>query len=191
MNGMKKGRLFILSGPSGVGKGTVRARLFQVVPDLVYSISCTTRKIRDGETDGIQYRFLDLETFESYVGQDLFIEWAKVHGNLYGTLKDDIARVLEKGRDVVLEIDVQGAIQVKDKMPDSVMIFLMPPNFDELRKRLSGRGTEGTDSLNERLQNAATELAFSARYDYSVVNDEVERAAMEIAAIIRKEREKE
>jgi guanylate kinase len=184
---MKRGRLFILSGPSGVGKGTVRARLFERVPGLVYSISCTTRKPREGEIDGVQYRFLDEETFENYVKENLFLEWASVHDHFYGTLLADVERELYRGHHVVLEIDVQGALQVKEKMPDSVMIFLMPPSLEELEKRLASRGTEEKETMKIRLQNASAEVALSARYDYAVVNDKLDRAADELAGIFQME----
>ena len=184
---MKRGRLFILSGPSGVGKGTVRARLFERVSGLVYSISCTTRKPRQGEIDGVQYRFLDEETFECYVKENLFLEWARVHEHFYGTLLADVERELDRGHHVVLEIDVQGALQVKEKMPDSVMIFLMPPSLEELEKRLVSRGTEENETMKIRLQNASAEVALSARYDYAVVNDQVDRAADELTGIFQME----
>ncbi|NLI96019.1 MAG: guanylate kinase [Synergistaceae bacterium] len=184
---MKRGRLFILSGPSGVGKGTVRARLFQKIPNLVYSVSCTTRPPREGETEGIQYRFLDAETFRNLAQDGRFLEWASVHGHLYGTLLDDVERQLEKGNSVVLEIDVQGALQVKERVPESVMIFILPPSFQELEKRLASRGTEAKEEFETRLRNASSEIALSKRYDYAVVNDQVERAASELAEIIKKE----
>jgi len=184
---MKRGKLFILSGPSGVGKGTVRARLFEMVPGLVYSISCTTRKPRQGETDGVQYRFLDAETFKSYAREGMFLEWARVHDHFYGTLRADVEGELGDGHHVVLEIDVQGALQVKEKIPDSIMVFLMPPNLEELEKRLAGRATEENEALRTRIRNASAELALSARYDYAVVNDQVDRAASELADIFKKE----
>jgi guanylate kinase len=165
----------------------VRARLFERVSGLVYSISCTTRKPREGEVDGVQYRFLDEETFESHVKENLFLEWARVHDHFYGTLLADVERELDQGHHVVLEIDVQGALQVKEKMPDSVMVFLMPPSLEELEKRLVARGTEQKETRKIRLQNASAEVALSARYDYAVVNDQVERAAGELADIFQKE----
>ena len=187
---MKRGRLFILSGPSGVGKGTVRARLFERVSGLVYSISCTTRKPREGETDGIQYRFLDEPTFTSYTREGYFLEWARVHDHLYGTLREDVERELERGNHVVLEIDVQGALQVKEKMPDSIMVFLMPPSLEELKKRLARRGTEEAETMKVRLENASSELALSVRYDYAVVNDRIDRAVSELTEIFKREIEK-
>lgn len=184
---MKRGRLFILSGPSGVGKGTVRARLFEKIPGLVYSISCTTRSPREGEIDGVHYRFIDDAAFDSFVREGRFLEWARVHENRYGTLRADVKNQLSEGRSVVLEIDVQGALQVKRKMPESVMIFIMPPSMRELEERLSGRGTEETEMLRIRLRNAESELALSGQYDYAVVNDQVERAANELAEIFMNE----
>lgn len=184
---MKKGRLFILSGPSGVGKGTLRRVLFEKVPGLSYSISCTTRKPREGEIDGVQYRFLDETVFESYISAGKFLEWARVHGHLYGTLRSDVETELEKGRHVVLEIDVQGALQVKEKFPGSIMVFVVPPDLEELEKRLSGRGTEKSETLKTRLRNAKEEIAFSRSYDYVVVNDKIERAASELTEIFRSE----
>lgn len=184
---MKRGRLFILSGPSGVGKGTVRARLFEKIPGLVYSISCTTRSPREGEIDGVHYRFIDDAAFDSFVREGRFLEWARVHENRYGTLRADVENQLSEGRSVVLEIDVQGALQVKRKMPESVMIFIMPPSLRELEERLSGRGTEETEMVRIRLRNAESELALSGQYDYAVVNDQVERAANELAEIFMNE----
>lgn len=184
---MKKGRLFILSGPSGVGKGTLRHVLFEKIPGLSYSISCTTRKPREGEIDGVQYRFLDETEFESYISAGKFLEWARVHGHLYGTLRSDVETELEKGRHVVLEIDVQGALQVKEKFPDSIMVFVVPPDLEELEKRLSGRGTEKSETLKTRLLNAKEEITFSRSYDYVVVNDKIERAASELTEIFKSE----
>ncbi|MFA0889020.1 MAG: guanylate kinase [Synergistales bacterium] len=184
---MKRGRLFILSGPSGVGKGTIRTRLFEKVAGLVYSISCTTRRPREGEIDGVQYRFLDDTTFDSYVSENHFLEWARVHDHRYGTLREDVEAQLYAGNPVVLEIDVQGALQVKEKMPESVMIFILPPSLRELEKRLFGRGTEEKEMVRTRLRNAEAELALSGQYDYAVVNDQVERAASELAEIFMKE----
>ena len=184
---MKKGRLFILSGPSGVGKGTLRRVLFEKVPGLSYSISCTTRKPREGEIDGVQYRFLDEGEFESFISAGKFLEWARVHGHLYGTLRSDVETELEKGRHVVLEIDVQGALQVKEKFPDSIMVFVVPPDLEELEKRLSGRGTEKSETLKTRLRNAKEEITFSRSYDYVVVNDKIERAASELTEIFKSE----
>ncbi|ADE57208.1 guanylate kinase [Aminobacterium colombiense DSM 12261] len=176
--------MFVISGPSGAGKGTVRKALFEQMPDLVYSISCTTRQPRDGERDGVDYRFLSEEEFKKLVEEKKFLEWAVVHEHLYGTLKSDVEKVLEAGVDVVLEIDVQGALQVKNAFDDSVLIFIMPPSKEELERRLRNRGTEEEDTVQLRLSNALKEMEKMHMYDYVVVNDSVLRAALEIKRII-------
>ena len=181
---MKTGRLFVLSGPSGVGKGTLRERALNDVPNLVYSISCTTRNPRDGETDGVEYRFISHEKFKEDISQGLFLEYAHVHEDYYGTLKADVVRELEAGHDVLLEIDVQGALQVREKMPGAILIFVAPPSVEVLERRLRGRGTEAQGSLNVRLENALKELALKDKYDYIIVNDDLESACEELRKII-------
>lgn len=181
---MKTGRLFVLSGPSGVGKGTLRENALNDAPNLKYSISCTTRKPRDGETDGVEYRFITREKFREDISQGLFLEYAHVHEDYYGTLKADVVRELEAGHDVLLEIDVQGALQVREKMPDAVLIFVAPPSVEVLERRLRGRGTEAQESLNVRLENALKELALKDKYDYIIVNDDLHSACEELRKII-------
>ena len=181
---MKTGRLFVLSGPSGVGKGTLRENALNDAPNLKYSISCTTRKPRDGETDGVEYRFISREKFREDISQGLFLEYAHVHEDYYGTLKADVVRELEAGHDVLLEIDVQGALQVREKMPDAVLIFVAPPSVEVLERRLRGRGTEAQESLNVRLENALKELALKDEYDYIIVNDDLHSACEELRKII-------
>ena len=181
---MKTGRLFVLSGPSGVGKGTLRENALNDAPNLKYSISCTTRKPRDGETDGIEYRFISREKFREDISQGLFLEYAHVHEDYYGTLKADVERELENGHDVLLEIDVQGALQVREKMPGAILIFVAPPSVEVLEKRLRGRGTEAQGSLNVRLENAIKELALKDKYDYIIVNDDLHSACEELRKII-------
>ena len=181
---MKTGRLFVLSGPSGVGKGTLREHALKNAPNLTYSISCTTRRPRDGETDGVEYRFISREKFQEDISRGLFLEYAHVHEDYYGTLKQDVVNELEAGRDVLLEIDVQGALQVREKMPDAVLVFIAPPSVEELERRLEGRGTEGKESLNVRLANAVKELALKDEYDYVIVNDDLENACEELRKII-------
>ena len=181
---MKTGRLFVLSGPSGVGKGTLRENALNDAPNLKYSISCTTRKPRDGETDGVEYRFITREKFREDISQGLFMEYAHVHEDYYGTLKADVVRELEAGHDVLLEIDVQGALQVREKMPDAVLIFVAPPSVEVLERRLRGRGTEAQESLNVRLENALKELALKDKYDYIIVNDDLHSACEELRKII-------
>lgn len=181
---MSRGRLFILSGPSGVGKGTLRKALFQALPDLVYSISCTTRLPRPGEIDGLDYRFLSPEAFHDLVEADAFLEEACVHGHRYGTLREDVLRELQSGRDVVLEIDVQGARQVKRRLAEAVLLFVRPPSGEELERRLRSRGTEDEASLSLRLKNAEKEMAVAEIYDHVVVNDDLEKALQELKALI-------
>ena len=181
---MKIGKLFVLSGPSGVGKGTLREHALNNAPNLKYSISCTTRKPREGETDGIEYRFIERAKFQEYISQGLFLEYAHVHEDYYGTLKRDVMSELEAGHDVLLEIDVQGALQVKEKMPEAVLIFVAPPSVEILTHRLKGRGTENAESLNVRLSNALKEIALKDKYDYVIVNDDLNSACNELRKII-------
>ena len=181
---MKTGRLFVLSGPSGVGKGTLREHALNNTPNLKYSISCTTRQPREGETDGIDYRFISRETFRDYISRELFLEYAHVHEDYYGTLRRDVMSELEAGHDVLLEIDVQGALQVKEKMPEAVLIFVAPPSVEVLTQRLRGRGTESEDSLKVRLSNALGELALKDKYDHVIVNDDLDSACDELRKII-------
>jgi guanylate kinase len=184
-----RGRLFVLSGPAGVGKGTVLGRVFEKLDNIVYSVSCTTRMPRVGEIDGVNYVFMDEPSFKKMVKEDRFIEWASVHGHSYGTRKDIVERTLEEGKDVLLEIDVQGASQIKDKMPDAVMIFIQPPSFEELVRRLTNRGTEGPEELELRIRNAKTEMSHANDYEYMIINDKVEKAADDFIEIVKKYRE--
>lgn len=192
MKKQMKGSLFVLSGPSGAGKGTLRKRMFQRVSGIRFSISCTTREPREGEREGIDYRFITTEDFLSRLGKGDFLEHADVHGHLYGTLRDDVLDVLDAGDDILLEIDVQGALQVRDKMPESVLLFVAPPSFEELEQRLRDRGTESEERLQIRLRNARWEMEKASLYDYVIINDDLERAANELERIIiehRKNRE--
>lgn len=181
---MKTGKLFVLSGPSGVGKGTLREHALNNAPNLKYSISCTTRKPREGETDGVEYRFISHTKFQEYISQGLFLEYAHVHEDYYGTLKSDVMSELEAGHDVLLEIDVQGALKVKEIMPEAVLIFVAPPSVEVLTQRLTGRGTESSSSLEVRLSNALKEIALKDKYDYVIVNDDLDSACEELKKII-------
>ena len=181
---MKTGKLFVLSGPSGVGKGTLREHALNNAPNLKYSISCTTRKPREGETDGVEYRFISHTKFQEYISQGLFLEYAHVHEDYYGTLKSDVMSELEIGHDVLLEIDVQGALTVKEIMPEAVLIFVAPPSVEVLTQRLTGRGTESSSSLEVRLSNALKEIALKDKYDYVIVNDDLDSACEELKKII-------
>lgn len=187
----QKGLLIVLSGPSGVGKGTVRRALFDIKGhNLVYSISMTTRKPRISEVDGEDYFFVSKQEFKQRIKENRFLEYAEFVGNYYGTPADKIEEKLNKGLEVVLEIDVQGALQVKAKMPDAVFVFIAPPSFQSLKDRLFARGTESADLILERLDKARRELDFAPAYDYIVINDEVNNAADRIMAIIRAEHAK-
>ncbi len=182
-----KGKLFVISGPSGAGKGTLRKELFRRVPNLVYSVSVTTRKPRAGEKDGVDYFFISKEEFERMKRKGELLEWAEVHGNLYGTPKKFVESKLKEGKSVVLEIDVQGAFQVKKSFPEAVLIFILPPSEEELIRRLKKRGTETEKEMELRLKNAQWEMGKMDVYDYAIINDDVERASDELVKIVTKE----
>ena len=184
----RKGQIFVLSGPSGAGKGTVRKRLFQEIPMLKYSISCTTRQPRPGEVDGVDYRFIDETRFRAFIREEAFLEWADVHGHLYGTLCSDVEHECSAGYDIVLEIDVQGAMQVRNKCTRCILIFLSPPSLEALEQRLRLRGTESEENVRIRLRNANDEMNLASGYDYLVINDSVEDAVHRIREIILSER---
>lgn len=184
MSSAARGRLIVLSGPSGVGKDTVLHRLFDLDPQLRYSVSYTTRPPRPGEIDGVSYSFVDEPAFLRMVDAGELLEWARVHGNLYGTSLRRVREHLERGDDIVLKIDVQGAAQLRGRVPEAIFIFLLPPSIDELRERLRARESESGESLAQRDADAVRELAEAERYDHRVVNDEVERAAREILELV-------
>ncbi len=185
------GLLVVLSGPSGVGKGTVRKALFELEKhDLVYSISMTTRPPREGEVHGEDYYFVSREEFETRIKTNGFLEWAEFVGHYYGTPKDKIQEQLEAGKEVVLEIEVEGALQVRKQMPEAVFIFIAPPTKEALYTRLLSRGTETTDVILARMEKAKREFPIAHKYDYIVINDEVTNAADRILAIIRAEHAK-
>jgi len=187
----QRGLLIVISGPSGVGKGTVRKALFEMEGhDLVYSISMTTRKPRDGEIDGEDYYFVTREEFEQRIQDDRFLEYAQFVGNYYGTPKDKIDEQLDNGKEVVLEIEIQGALQVREKAKDGVFVFIAPPTKEALFRRLLRRGTEDPKTIQKRMDKAESEFPLAHKYDYIVVNDEVTNAADRIMAIIRAEHAK-
>ena len=184
----KRGLLIVLSGPSGVGKGTVRAAIFSKGEQkFVYSISATTRLPRTGETDGVDYFFKTREEFEQMIQNKQLLEYAEYVGNYYGTPLEYVENTLAKGKDVFLEIDVQGAIQVRELMPDGVFIFLTPPDLNELESRIVNRGTDSDEVIAKRMKTAREELELMKYYDYSVVNDTVNNAVQKIEAIIQTE----
>lgn len=184
----QRGLLVVLSGPSGVGKATVRKALFKS-PDhkFTYSVSMTTRKPREGEIEGQDYYFVSEEEFLQRIKDGRFLEYAKFVGNYYGTPIEQVQQMMDQGDEVVLEIEVEGAMQVKAKMPDAVLIFIAPPTYGALKTRLLGRGTETEDIIMERISKAHRELTLAAGYDYIVINDDVDNAADRIKAIIRAE----
>ena len=181
---MRKGNLFVLSGPSGAGKGTLVKQVLQQVPDAWVSVSATTRQPRPGEVDGKDYYFLDQPQFDARVSPGGFLEWAHVHGNSYGTLRSRVQERIDRGSQVILEIDVQGAFQVKKAMPEAHLIFIEPPSLEELERRLRGRGTETEEAICRRMKTAEVELARKMEYDVQVVNDELERATEELVSYI-------
>ncbi|MDX8365009.1 guanylate kinase [Cytobacillus sp. IB215665] len=184
----ERGLLIVLSGPSGVGKGTVRKALFsQSDIKLHYSISMTTRKPREGEVDGVDYFFKSREEFESLIAQSKLLEWAEFVGNYYGTPVDYVEKTLQEGKDVFLEIEVQGAMQVRKAFPEGLFIFLMPPSLTELENRITTRGTESNEVINNRMNAAKQEIEMMNAYDYVVENDEVELACERIKAIVTAE----
>ncbi len=186
---MPKGLLFVVSGPSGAGKGTICRSLLQKM-DIDLSISMTTRKPRPQEVEGENYYFISEEEFLEIIKNDGFLEYAKVYGNYYGTPKEMVTQKLENGRDVVLEIDIQGALQIKASYPDGIFIFILPPSMAELRKRITGRGSETEDDINLRLGETLKEVAYIDKYDYCVVNGEIDEAVNRVAAIIIAEHSK-
>ena len=181
----QRGLLVILSGPSGVGKGTVRAAVFkQEDCEYVYSVSATTRSARPGEIDGKDYFFVKREEFESLIANQALLEYAEYVGNYYGTPLDNIEKNLAEGYDVFLEIEVQGASKVRQRMPEGIFIFLAPPSLNELETRLVDRGTDSKEKIAQRMKQAKREIEMMAEYDYVVVNDQVDNAVRKINAII-------
>lgn len=186
MNGI----IFIISSPSGGGKGTLIREVLRTVPNIGYSISFTTRRIRDGEIHGKDYFFVTRAEFENLIEQDEFLEYANVHGNFYGTSKNQVLREIADGRDVILEIDVQGAKNIRQILPESVGIFILPPSYQVLRERLTLRRTEAAADLTLRLINADAEVRHYTEFEYVIVNDEVEKATLDLQSVIYAERVK-
>jgi guanylate kinase len=183
-----RGTLFVVSSPSGGGKGTIIRHVLDVVDNLSYSVSYTTRAPRQSEVDGREYFFVSRETFDEMVSAGEFLEWACVHGNFYGTSKNQILVETAAGADIILEVDVQGAASVRQLLMDSVSIFILPPSYDVLRQRLIARGTDSPQELEVRLRNAPEELKQYSSFDYVIINDEIDRASAQLASIIYAER---
>lgn len=178
-------KLYVISGSSGVGKGTVLKGFLKRNPDFMLSISCTTRKPREGEVDGVNYFFLTVDEFKNCISNDKFLEWAEFAGNFYGTKKKYIKQCLEDGKNIILEIDTKGALQVKKAMPEAVLIFICPPSFEELEGRLRGRHTEDEATIQKRLAEAKAELERAENFDYKIVNDDLDNAISKLEEVIQ------
>lgn len=188
MHTCKRGLLIVISGPSGAGKGTICKALIEKNPEIQVSTSCTTRSPRVGEIDGVNYYFITKQEFKDRIEKDDFIEYAEVYGNYYGTPKSNVEKLLEEGKDVILEIDIQGALKVKENFDDGTFIFILPPSMEELKQRIIKRGSETPESLMTRFKSAYQELNFISKYNYAVVNDTVETAVSKVEAILAAEK---
>ena len=180
----ERGDLFVISAPSGAGKSTLCHRLIEETPGVSFSVSHTTRSPRKGEVNGVDYHFVSEEEFMTIVKSNGFLEWAKVHGNCYGTSRDAVIEMLGNGRDVLLDIDVQGAMQVRRLIPEAVLVFILPPSPEELEKRLRNRGTDSEETIRLRLENAQKEVKAAKSYDFIVINDDLIRAAGDLQSIV-------
>ena len=188
MSETRKGMLLVISGPSGTGKGTLIKLLMEQDPSLVFSVSATTRAPREGEIDGVHYHFVSDEKYDQLVAEGAFVEYANVHGKRYGTLRSEVYGRLERGENVVLDIDVQGALNVIATEKEKVSIFLLPPSMKELRRRLTERGTETPEQVETRLHNAIWEITQKDKYEYKVINDDMEDCVRTLQAIIEAEK---
>lgn len=183
-----RGKLIVVSGPSGVGKDTVVSEYIKRNNNTYLSVSCTSRAPREGEVDGVNYIFLSRKEFEERISNGDFLEYAEYNGNYYGTPKYKMEEELDKGKDVILVIEVQGALKVKELIPDALFIFILPPSISTLKERLIGRGTDSPESIEGRINTAIKEIEVSDRYDYNIVNDDLNMAVSELEKIIQKEK---
>ena len=188
MKERRKGMLLVVSGPSGTGKGTLCERLLRSDPTIMFGVSATTRKPREGEIDGVHYHFIDEERFDKMLAEKAFLEHATVHGHRYGTPKDQVERAIEEGRNILLDIDPQGALSVMSAMPETVSIFILPPSYSALRERLHTRNTDDPDEILKRLSNAYGEVRLLKHYTYVLVNDQLDQAFGMLSAIIMAEK---
>ena len=188
MKERRKGMLLVVSGPSGTGKGTLCERLLRSDPTIMFGVSATTRKPREGEIDGVHYHFIDEERFDQMLAEKAFLEHATVHGHRYGTPKDQVERAIEEGRNILLDIDPQGALSVMSAMPETVSIFILPPSYSALRERLHTRNTDDPDEILKRLSNAYGEVRLLKHYTYALVNDQLDQAFGMLSAIIMAEK---
>lgn len=188
---MRTGNLFVISGPSGAGKGTLVARLVKEVPDTWVSVSATTRRPRPGEEEGVSYYFMTKEEFLALADEGGFLEWAIYSDNCYGTPRASVEREMAAGKQVILEIEVQGALQVKQKMPEAHLVFIEPPSLEELERRLRGRGTETDEAIQKRMDTAVVELSRKMEYDIRLVNDDLDEATRQLVAYVNKTAEQQ
>lgn len=184
----RKGLLIVVSAPSGAGKTTLCKEISRALPNLQHSISYTTRRPRPNETDGVHYFFVTQEKFNKMIKDKEFAEWAVVHGNLYGTSKKQLSEMMDGGIDVILDIDSQGAMQIKENRGNGVFIYILPPSFDDLRRRLTERNSDATNEIKKRLENAKKEIPYYKRYNYVIINDKFEKALEDLKSIITSER---
>lgn len=184
-----KGVLYVISGPSGVGKGTICKKLIERNPNLAVSVSATTRQPRSEDAEGVTYFFKSKDEFEKMIEENRFLEWAVYNGNYYGTPRTAVEERLEEGKDIILEIDVQGALKVKEGFDDGVLIFIAPPDESALLERLKNRGTESDEEIERRIAAAAAELELSSKYNHIVINDRIDDAVLEIENLMKKEKD--
>lgn len=183
-----KGKLFVIVGPSGVGKGTILGETLKRLTGIKYSVSATTRPARPGEVDGVNYNFFSKDKFKKLIENEELLEWAEFANNYYGTYEKTVKDTLEEGTDIILEIEIQGALQIKKKMPEAIMILILPPSLEELRERLEGRNTETKEVIERRLAIAKKELSYKDKFKYHIINEKVNEAVSELEKAILKER---